>query len=106
LLRGFGSGSGSSSRSSNFNRVDNNDTSAELSTANTFGSGEFYIPSYASSQYKPFSAFSVQENNTTAAEMDVIAALYSSTSAVTSIALFNASTFTFNAGSSFYLYGI
>ena len=84
-----------------------NYTPAELATANTFASGEHYIPSYTASQNKPFSGVGHAPNNALAGfMMDVNAGLYSSTSAVTSITCWNASTFTFVAGSSFYLYGI
>jgi hypothetical protein len=73
------------------------------STADTFGSLEIYIPSYTASQAKQISLFSVQENNTTAAYMEIAAQLVNTTAAINEI------TFTYAnlvAGSSFYLYGI
>ena len=81
---------------------------AEDATANTFSNIEIYVPNYAnSSYYKPYSGFSVTENNATTAFITADAALRSDTAAVTSIILAqNNAIFTFNAGSSFYLYGI
>lgn len=58
------------------------------STSNTFGSTSFYIPNYAStSQYKSVSIDDTMENNASASYMDMIAGIYSSNSAVTSITL-------------------
>ena len=75
-------------------------------TANTFGSGEFYLPSYTASQNKPASMFSVAEGNSAAdTGMYVKALLLSNTAAVTSLTL-TANTGNFVSGSSFYLYGI
>lgn len=75
------------------------------SDANTFNSGEWYLPNYAGSTTKPISMFTVNERNNTAANMAVNASLYNSTSAITSIELTNSDT-NFVSGSSFFLYGI
>lgn len=74
-------------------------------TANTFSSGELYIPNYAGSTNKPASIFSANENNTTNAVIQVLAGLLRSTSVISSIRLAPSST-TFLTGSSFFLYGI
>lgn len=75
-------------------------------TANTFGTGEFYIPGYAASTYKPASMFSVSEGNTaTDTGMYAKATLLSNTAAISSLAL-TANAGNFVAGSSFHLYGI
>jgi len=74
-------------------------------TANTFGSGELYIPSYTVSQNKPFSSVSASENNSTTAYMAAAAKLWSNTAAITSIELYG-QTGDLASGSSFYLYGI
>ena len=74
-------------------------------TANTFGSGELYIPSYTASQNKPFSSVSASENNGTTAYMAAAAKLWSNTAAITSIELYGQSG-DLDTGSSFYLYGI
>ena len=56
-------------------------------TASTFGNVEIYIPNYTGSTNKSFSVDSVTENNATAAYADLIAGLWSNTSAITSIDL-------------------
>jgi hypothetical protein len=57
-------------------------------TASTFGNGEVYIPNYAGSTNKSMSADGVSENNGTEAYTDLIANLWSNTSAITSILLY------------------
>jgi hypothetical protein len=76
-------------------------------TSSTFASGEIYIPNYTASVYKSVSIDSVQENNATLANAQLVAALWSNTTAITSINFFPATeTGTLVAGSTFYLYGI
>jgi hypothetical protein len=76
-------------------------------TANTFGSTEFYIPSYTVAQNKPISWFSTTENNATSIYGAAEAGLWSNTAAITSISLLSTNgTTNFITGSSFYLYGI
>ena len=65
---------------------------------------EFYIPNYAGSTNKSSFSFGVGEANQTTAWMAAAAGLLSTTTAITSIVL--TGTANFNAGSSFYLYGI
>jgi hypothetical protein len=74
-------------------------------TASTFGNSEIYIPNYAGSTNKSFSVDAVNENNGTTAYADLLAWLWSNTSAITSIEL-NANGSTFATYSNFYLYGI
>lgn len=75
-------------------------------TTSTFGSYEMYIPSYTVSQNKPVSGFAVAENNSaTVFDLQVDAMLYSSTNAINSISI-SIPSYTFDTGSSFYLYGI
>ena len=76
-------------------------------TANTFTSTEIYIPNYAGSANKSFSSTSVHETNATVAYINCIAGLWASTSAITSITLFDTeSGSNLLSGSSFYLFGI
>ena len=75
-------------------------------TANTFSSGELYIPSYTVSQNKPVSGFQTTENNATASYMMTLAGLWRNTAAITSITMVPDSGPNFMSGSSFYLYGI
>lgn len=75
-------------------------------TANTFGSGETYIPSYTVSQYKPMSLFSVAEgDSTTDTGMYAKALLLSQNAAISSLTA-TANTGNFVSGTSFWLYGI
>lgn len=80
--------------------------SSTSNTASTFGSGEIYIPNYTSSNYKTFSAESVQETNATAAEMYITAGLWSNTAAITSIEIYPEGSGTWSQYSTFYLYGV
>jgi hypothetical protein len=69
-------------------------TNSANSTASTFGNIEFYIPNYTSSNNKSISVDSVMENNATEGRQGLMAGLWSSSSAITSITLesFNNST--------------
>lgn len=74
-------------------------------TTSTFSNIEIYIPNYAGSNYKPLSVDAVAEDNSTTAISNLIAGLWSSTSAITSLSI-NAATFNFVQYSTAYLYGI
>ena len=74
-------------------------------TANTFTSSEIYIPNYAGSTQKSLSADSVTENNASTAYMAMLAGLWTSTSAITSIKLTTSAT-AFAQYSTAYLYGV
>ena len=75
-------------------------------TANTFSSGEVYIPSYTVSQNKPVSSIGMVEDNNATGYAGTTAHLWSNTAAITSITVSASSSQNFVAGSSFYLYGI
>ncbi len=77
-----------------------------VSTANTFGNADFYIPNYVGSNYKSISADIVSENNTTNGQDYIGAALWADTAAITSLTIgnYNASDFAINTTA--YLYGI
>jgi hypothetical protein len=75
-------------------------------TANTFTSGDLYIPSYLASQNKPLSSFKADEQNATTAYVVVHAGLFRSTSAISSLTISSQNGGTFVTNSSFYLYGI
>ena len=79
---------------------------ATTATATTFGNVDIYIPNYAGSNYKSFSADSVTENNASAAYADFVAGLWSNTAAITSIDLSPLVGTLFNQYSTAYLYGI
>jgi hypothetical protein len=76
------------------------------STSNTFGNSSVYIPNYAGSTNKSVSSDNVVENNATQAPINLIAGLWSNTSAITSITCDNFSVTNFAIGSTFALYGI
>ena len=73
-------------------------------TANTFSSGEIYIPNYTSSNFKSVSSDVAQENNATASALYLDAGLWSNTAAISSITFTSGSNFA--QYSTFYLYGI
>jgi hypothetical protein len=76
-------------------------------TSNTFSSSEVYLPNYLVSQNHPIGAFTVQEDNATAARMTASAGLIRDTSAINSVTIYSKSgSSNFVSGSSFYLYGI
>jgi len=99
-------GNGSSAASYNNTFGNAGDINAATSTSNTFSNMEMYIPNYTSSNNKSFSVDSVSENNGTAAIADLIAGLWSTTSAITSITFTPYSGGNFVQYSTFYLYGI
>ena len=75
-------------------------------TASTFANCEVYIPNYAGSTNKSFSADTVSENNGTLAYATLTAGLWSSTAAITSIVLKTGSGSNLEQYSTASLYGI
>jgi hypothetical protein len=73
-------------------------------TANTFANNEIYIPNYTSSNYKSYIVDSVNENNSTSAFQFLIAGLWSSTSAISSITF--TTSLLISQYSKFSLYGV
>jgi hypothetical protein len=73
-------------------------------TANTFGSGDIYIPNYASANYKSVNADFVGENSSSNAYSVFAAGLFTDTTAISTIALDGTDNFV--QYSSAYLYGI
>ena len=61
--------------------------SSNTSTANTFANNEIYFSNYASSNHKPFSSDSVNENNATTAYILLGAQLWSDSAAISTITL-------------------
>ena len=97
-------GSGSTAASYNNTTRYFGDAPAADATANTFGNLEIYIPNYAGSANKSYSADSVTENNSTSALANLDAGLWSNTAAITSISLSAANNFVQYSTAS--LYGI
>jgi len=104
-LQGSGSAA-SSSNSSGDNALQANLTQGSLTLANTFTSLEFYFSNYAGSNNKPVSGISQGESNVTSAVTRATANLIQTTSAITSILIYEVGSYNFVSGSSFYLYGI
>jgi hypothetical protein len=75
-------------------------------TTNTFGNTEVYIPNYASSNFKSFSANSVSENNAISSLNQIGTMLWSNTSAITSLVFTDFAGGNFVTGSTFSLYGV
>jgi hypothetical protein len=106
-LRGNGSAAASFNSSSGSNLIIVNGASADLSTSNTFSNVEVYLPSYAAAANKPFSSFAAEENNvSTPAYVQVQANLWSNTSAINAIKIFNESTVGFFIRFLTFIFGI
>lgn len=75
-------------------------------TANTFGSGQAYIPNYTSSNQKSVSVDSLGETNSATAYMYLVATLWTGTAAITSIKILPGAADLFVQYSTASLYGI
>jgi hypothetical protein len=82
LLRGSGSAATSTTGTRALG-----DIPAATSTASTFSNQTIYLPNYAGGTNKSFSVDSVSENNATGAWQYIIAGLWSTASAITSISI-------------------
>lgn len=96
-----GNGSGSSSSTATNALVIGGFTSY---TANTFGSGQVYVSNYTSTTNKSISIEGVSENNATSSLQRITAASYSTSSAVTSIGLTNATFSQYSTASLYKIY--
>ncbi len=102
LLRG----NGSTASSSTLTSFTIGDIPAVNATASTFASQEVYIPNYAGSTNKSASVDSVGENNATNAVNDLLANLWSQTTAINQLTIFSGNTANFVQYSTATLYGI
>jgi hypothetical protein len=102
----YGSGSGVASFAGPTDAIGNAYTASDYLAAGLFGNQEFYVANYAGSSYKSVSVESVQEANTTYAEMDIIAGLWSDTAAITSITILPNVGGSLSQYSTFSLYGL
>jgi hypothetical protein len=102
-LLGGGSGSGGSGQSSLAAMIWS--VNANVTTANTFGNAELYIPNYTSTTNKIASADGVLENNATDSGLAITANKWDSSTAINTITLTTDSG-NFAAGTTAYLYGI
>jgi hypothetical protein len=101
-LRGTGTSvlSDSSSSSYRWFQVPGN-----TATTNTLGNLEAYIPNYTSSVYKSVSVDGITENNGTEAHASIVAGLWNSTSAITSVTIASGGNY-FLTNSTATLYGV
>jgi hypothetical protein len=76
------------------------------STSNTFTNAEVYIPNYAGSNNKSYSADSAMETNATTAYLNLIAGLWSSSAAISTIKIYTSSGTSLVQYSTAYLYGV
>lgn len=98
-------GTGSSTLSGSYARFAGFGT-GNTATTNTFSNQEIYIPNYTSANNKSYSVDSVSENNGTTGQIALVAGLWSTGTAVSSIALTPVSGTAFLANSTATLYGI
>ena len=75
-------------------------------TSNTFGNSEFYIPNYTGSTNKSVSSDGVTEDNSSTADQWLVANLWSSTAAITSITVTDLNSALFVQYSTFTLFGV
>jgi hypothetical protein len=80
----YGNGSSSYSNTSTYRDIGSIPTAQ--GTANTFSNIKVYIPNYSGSAYKCFYSDYSAENNATAATIGMLAGLWSSNAAITSVA--------------------
>lgn len=104
----YGDGSATaSSRNANLNFIYAGVVNAATGTSNTFTNSEIYIPNYIGTNFKQIIVDRLAENNTTTASLGLHATLWRSTSAITSMRIYDyAGSFNFVQNSTFTLYGI
>jgi hypothetical protein len=100
------SGTVSSSSNSPTSFIQFYEASAGDSTANTFGSGQIYIPNYAGSNHKSISIEGASETNSSEVQNGFTAGLWHSASAITSLKLYSQNSVNFVQYSTATLYGI
>jgi microcompartment protein CcmK/EutM len=102
-------GNGSAAQSANHSTQATIDWSVLMpgltATSNTFSNGSIYIPNYAGSNFKSILSETTAENNATSSPFYVNAALWSNTSAITSITLTSTSNKIVQYSTA-YLYGV
>jgi hypothetical protein len=101
-------GSGATATSDSLTDITVGNIAGSSATANTFGNAEFYLPNYASTTtFKTFSNDGVNESNiASVVYMSLVAGLWSSNSAITSLNLYSEAGANFVQYSTATLYGI
>jgi len=104
-IYGSGTAAASYTRGVTDNGLYIGDVNGNTTTANSFSNFSIYIPNYTSSNYKSVSVDGVEENNATETYSRLLAGLWSSASAITSVK-FSFTGATILEYSTAYLYGI
>jgi hypothetical protein len=99
-------GTGSATASSSVDAYTGGASNSTDTTSNTFSNNYVYIPNYTSSDNKSISTDSVTENNATSALATLAASTFTVTSAITSIAIVDEGSRTFQQYTTATLYGI
>lgn len=99
-------GNGGSAASATFSTTQGVDINAATQTASTFASFSVYIPNYAGSTNKSYSTDGVTETNGTTAFQELIAGLWSNTSAINQVTFYLSGSNKFVQHSLVSLYGI
>ena len=99
-------GNGSAAGSTSFSTAQTMDIDAANNTANTFTNFAIYVPNYSGSSNKSYFIDSAMEQNGTTAYAELIAGLWSNTSAINRVTFTLSSTFKYAQNSTVYLYGI
>lgn len=105
LTYALGSSAGSTSRSTSFIGW-SIDAAGDNTLSGLYGSSEVYISNYSSNLNKNISSNLIDENNGNSFNAYLNEAMWSNSSAITSIQLKDGSGMSILSGSSFYLYGI
>lgn len=106
MLRGSGTAASSLNTGTGYDGVYIGECASASNTANTFTSGEVYIPNYTGNTQKPVSVTMTSENNTAFAFMECVAGLWTGTAAATSLTIAEHNGTNYVSNSSFSLYGI
>lgn len=99
-------GTGAAAGSTGFSTAQVMDIDAANNTASTFTNFAIYVPNYAGSTNKSYSIDSAMEQNGTTAYAELIAGLWSNTSAINQVTFTLDSTYKYAQYSTVYLYGI
>ena len=78
-------GNGASAASSTYSTQRGGLAPSAASTASIFSNTEIYVPNYTGSTNKSFSVNAITENNATTSYCEMVAGLWSTTSAITSV---------------------
>jgi hypothetical protein len=102
----YGNGTSASSYTDTLPLENGAGANASTSTSSTFSNTEWYFPNYAGSNYKSVSSDGVVENNATGGIQNMVANLWSTVTAISSLIIIPGYGTTFQQYSTASLYGI